>query len=285
MGSVVSSVKELLIGIVAGIASMLPGISGATVCVAFGIYERLIRDVANLRTYLRKDFLFIFLLAFGVVLGTVLAAKVLNVLIDDYPAECLLFFAGLIVGQIPMLCVTAGLRDGNRTSVTEWAAFAVGIGIMIAMVAIDFLMDGGNDVVVGTDPVGCVILFLIGMIVVVSMLLPGLSHSTLLVAIGYFAAFTEIVGDLKVVELGIIALGGIVAMLLFSKVLHRALTYHHKVTMFLILGLTIGSVVSVLVFSADYFTSIIHIAACAVLFVIGFFVSYSFMKPVEELEE
>ena len=284
MGTAVTAVREFIVGIVAGIASMLPGISGATVCVAFGVYERLIRDVAHIRTYLLKDIRFILMLAIGAVVGTVLAAKVLNVMIDEYPAECMLLFAGLIVGQIPMLCVTAGLRDGTRASAAEWGAFIIGLAIMVVMVVIDLVMDEGDDVVVGTDLLGCIILFLIGMVVVVSMLLPGLSHSTLLVAIGYFSAFTAIVGDLKVVELGIIALGGIVALLLFSKILHRALTEHHKFTMFLILGLTLGSVLSVLVFSAEYLEDAEHIIASAVTFVIGLFVSYRFMKPMDSNE-
>ncbi|MBE6526608.1 MAG: DUF368 domain-containing protein [Thermoplasmata archaeon] len=279
MVSAVTSIKELAMGIVAGIASMLPGISGATVCVAFGIYERLIRDMAYLRKWIRKDFAFLMILLIGVLIGTVLVAKVLNILIDDYPAECMMFFGGLILGQVPMIYASAK-GDGAKTTSAEWLAFAVGMAVMAVMILVDHF-GGMDDVEVGTDAVGCVILFVIGMIVIVSMMLPGLSHSTLLISIGYFAAFTEIVGDLKVTELCIMLLGGLVAVFLFSKLIHLALEDHHGSTMFLILGLTVGSIVAVLAYSVDYVSDPVELAVSAVLFVIGLLFSYRFMKAVD----
>ncbi|MBR5999363.1 MAG: DUF368 domain-containing protein, partial [Candidatus Methanomethylophilaceae archaeon] len=82
MANVLKSVRDIIVGTVIGITAMLPGISGATMAVAFGIYERLIRDLADLRTYLVKDLKFIILLAVGLVLGTFLAAKVLEDVLD-----------------------------------------------------------------------------------------------------------------------------------------------------------------------------------------------------------
>ncbi len=280
MVSVVNSVKELAVGVVAGIASMLPGISGATVCVAFGVYERLIRDIAYLRKWLTKDIMFLLMLFLGLVIGTILAAKALDFLIDEYPAECMLLFAGLIAGQIPMIYASTGVGRGEKVTVNEWGAFAVGLAVMAVMIVADFLGDSG-EVIIDTDAAGCVILFFIGMVVAVSMMLPGLSHSTLLVAMGYFAAFTEIIGDLKIAELAIILIGAVVAVLLFSKILHRALTDHHRVTMFLILGLTVGSIISVLALSAEYLDNTVEILVSAALFVVGLLVSYRFMRNIE----
>ena len=95
MASVLKSARDLIVGTVIGITAMLPGISGATMAVAFGIYERLIRDLAELRTYLIKDIRFILLVAIGLVIGTILCAKVLDDVLVTYPVFALMFTAVL----------------------------------------------------------------------------------------------------------------------------------------------------------------------------------------------
>lgn len=78
MQPVKTTLKELIVGFIAGITSMLPGVSGATMAVVFGIYERLIRDLAELRVWLKKDFAFLFFVFIAFAAGTFLAAKVLD---------------------------------------------------------------------------------------------------------------------------------------------------------------------------------------------------------------
>ena len=97
------AVKNVIIGTLTGIFMMLPGASGATMAVIFGVYERLIRDISKLTKYLISDFGFIIAIGIGGVIGFLICAKGLDALIDSYEIPAMFFFAALITVQIPDL--------------------------------------------------------------------------------------------------------------------------------------------------------------------------------------
>lgn len=269
MANVMKSVRDIIVGTVIGITAMLPGISGATMAVAFGIYERLIRDLADLRTYLIKDLKFIILIAVGLVLGTFLAAKVLEDVLDAYPAYALAFFIGLIVGQlIPLYKNVRKENGGDKYTANGMAAFFIGIAIMCVMIVVSTVQ--GSDVAVDHDAVGVILMILVGMAVAVSALLPGLSHSTLLLAFGLMTAFLNAVSDLDFFLLVPLALGAIAAVLIFSKIIHRALEQHHLTTLLFILGLTTGSIIVIGYNAGCEIDSLIELVGAIIAAVIGF---------------
>ena len=278
MQSRTESVKEIIVGAIVGVASMLPGISGATLCVVFGIYERLIRDLAHLREWLVKDIRFIICLAAGVVIGTVLAAKVLDTLMESQPVFCLMLFVGLIVGQVPLLMKELGTGEKEPVSGSNMAAFAIGFGLMVAMIIVDLVGFGASEREFTHDLTGILVMFAVGIIIAVSMLLPGLSHSTVLVVLGLFGTFTSAISNLDLGLLIPMALGAVAGVLMFSKLLHRALTDHHRTTMFLVMGLTIGSIVSIFVTAARHIDGLLGVGVAAVAFVIGIGISYLFSR-------
>ena len=278
MGRLLNSAKEIIVGFVVGIAATLPGISGATLTVIFGIYERLIRDLADLKKWLMKDFSFLFLLAVGIGIGTVISAKLLNTFMDSHPAECLMLFIGLIVGQIPAIYATTGLDRDRSATTLEWGALALGLGIMAAMIVLDVVGVTGEDVVVESDLNGLLVMIVIGVIFSLASLLPGLSHSTLFIVFGLFTAFTAAVGDLIMYQIAGLALGVLIGLFAFSKLIHMVLERQHRAMMFLIFGLTVGSVASLLVTVSGCLSGADHIVFSAIAFVIGFVVSIRFMK-------
>ncbi len=285
MESPVKAVKDLVVGTVVGITSMLPGISGATMMVAFGIYERFIRDLADLRTYLRKDIRFILLLAAGVVIGTVLCAKVLGGFLDTYPVLALMFFAGLIIGQlIPLFRNVKAERGENGYTPDNLAAFAVGLAVMAVMIVFE-MIGAAHEVSVGHDAAGILMMFLVGMIVAVSALLPGLSHSTILLVFGLMTAFLDAVSNFDLLHLGALGVGAVVAVLVFAKIIHRALEEHHLTTLLFILGLTAGSVMVIFYNAATNVQSVIDVAGGAIAAVAGFVVSYYCAKLDSEAGE
>jgi len=286
MASVLKSARDLIVGTVIGITAMLPGISGATMAVAFGIYERLIRDLAELRTYLIKDIRFILLVAIGLVIGTILCAKVLDDVLVAYPVFALMFFIGLIVGQlIPLYRDVREENGGTRYSGNDILSFVIGVAIMCVMIAISTIQ--GSDVVVDHDAVGIVLMVLVGMAVAVSALLPGLSHSTLLLACGLMTAFLDAVSNLDFFLLAPLALGAVAAVLVFSKIIHRALEDHHLTTLLFILGLTTGSILVIGYNAACLVESVVDVAGGIIAAAIGFAASLAcarFDKSVPDEE-
>ncbi|MCQ2078498.1 MAG: DUF368 domain-containing protein [archaeon] len=282
MQSFSSSVRHVIVGAVLGIASMLPGISGATMSVIFGVYERLVRDLADLRVWLRKDWRFILFLIIGAAIGTIFCAKVLDHALEEYPVPALMFFIGLILGQIPMLKRSVDNEEGTVDS-RCWISFAIGIIVMLVMIALD-IIGGDRNIVVSHDIEGFVIMVFIGMIVAVSALLPGLSHSTLLLVLGLMGTFTSAISDLDVFYLAPMVAGIIVAAILFSKIIHRALESYRLVTLMFILGLTLGSVLVIAFTVSKDITTVTDGAIGAVCLVIGLVVSLISMRMDRKTE-
>lgn len=284
----IRSLKELFVGILIGIAMMVPGISGAVMAVAFGIYERIVRDIAHVHVYLKKDFRFLAILAAGVLVGTILSAKLLNTVLEDYPVQAQFLFAGLILGQMPAIYRMSSMEPGEKLTFANWIALILGFVIMGSMIVAD-LFGGGEDITVGYDAVGFVIMFAIGLVVAISGLVPGISHSTILMVFGLMILFTEAIGDLDMFLLIPLVLGIVVGAFGFSRVVNYALDNHHRTMSFLILGLTVGSLITLTVMSiADAESWVVGVTGM-IMFVVGTGISTWFVKlgadySIEETE-
>jgi len=146
------------------------------------------------------------------------------------------------------------------------------------MIIVDLVGFGASEREFTHDLTGILVMFAVGIIIAVSMLLPGLSHSTVLVVLGLFGTFTSAISNLDLGLLIPMALGAVAGVLMFSKLLHRALTDHHRTTMFLVMGLTIGSIVSIFVTATRHIDGLLGVGVAAVAFVIGFGISYLFSR-------
>ena len=276
-----NSLKDLVVGIIVGIASMLPGISGATMMVVFGLYERLIRDLAKLKVYLIKDFRFIAIIIIGFAIGTVVCAKLLNQALEDYPVEALMLFLGLIGGQLPILWRTvrsdAVEEERSLTDSRCMLVFGIGLIIMIIMVVFDIFYHT-EDIVINHDATGFIIMIIVGAVVAVSAILPGLSHSTLLLVLGLMTAFTKAISDFDFVFIAALAIGLLAGVFGFASVIDNALEKHHLLTMLLIVGLTVGSLLVIGWNVIDSYNGIIDAVAGVVCLIVGLALSLLSMK-------
>ncbi len=233
-----ADVKNFLVGILIGVVSQLPGASGATIAVIFRIYERLIADVADIRGKMLKDLRFILVVAAGLILGYVFCAKVLNAFIDEYYVPMLFFFGALIMMQIPDIRRMS--EDGQPYTKYNMAAFIVGFLIMVAVfVSKQYFASDGMIT-------NWFIMLTAGIIVAASFVSPGISGSTMLLVLGIYPAFIDALDTLNFKELIPIAIGGIIGLIIFSKLIDHFMKTSRKSTYSAILGLTAGSVVVVL---------------------------------------
>ncbi len=235
---VLKPLKDVLVGALVGLVSMLPGASGATIAVIFGIYERLVSDLADIRHRLLKDLRFIILIFIGIVLGMMVCAFGLEFLMDHIEVPTMFFFAALIVAQIPDIMKLGD--DGEPLSKWNIAAFVVGFVIMIAFL---FLGDGNDVELEGIT--GTILMVLVGIILAVSKLAPGVSGSTVLLALGLYAPFMHALTDMDIGYLLPILIGLVIGVLGFSKIVDHCMRNHKKSTYVMILGLTAGSVITV----------------------------------------
>lgn len=235
------SVKDLLVGALIGIVSMLPGASGATIAVIFGVYERLISDLADLKNKLFKDLRFIIPIGIGIMFGLFACAVGLDWLIDNYEVPMMFFFAALILVQVPEIIKLGD--DGQKMTSSNYAAFAFGIIVMAVVFGIGFM--NGGDYKGDGSITSFLLMFVAGFILAVSKLAPGISGSTILLALGLFNPLMDAIADIDLSYLIPIGLGLLVGVFGSAKVLDNVIRNHRKSSYSAILGLTVGSVFTV----------------------------------------
>ncbi len=240
----------MLRGYLMGAADVVPGVSGGTVALVVGIYERLIESVragssalghairfdwqGTKRWLGRVEWSFIIPLLLGIGLAVVTLAGLLEGLLHDHPVQMAGLFTGLIAGSVVISARLVGRWD--------IAGILVLIAVGLSAFALLGLRGGVNEDVVAqaTDP-QLWAFFLAGAVAICAMILPGVSGSFLLVLLGMYAAVLGAVTDRDLGTLAVFLLGTIVGLALFSQLLHWALKHHHDTVMAALIGLMAGS--------------------------------------------
>ncbi|MCL2143254.1 MAG: DUF368 domain-containing protein [Methanomassiliicoccaceae archaeon] len=275
--------NNFIVGFLVGAASMLPGISGGIVAVLFGIYERLIDDVNHLRAKIKEDLGFLLTVGCGILLGLLVFVYITKFLLDEYFVATMFLFVGLIIGQIPELLKITKRGEPVKAPYVIW--FAIGIGVMMCLLALELVGEGGGEAVIESSgiAVGLVLSFLAGAILAVSKIVPGISGSTVLLALGLYTWMLTIIKDFELVYLLPFGIGFIFAIFAFAKVMGHILERYHHPLYYFITGLTIGSVILIIMITdvAGFADVLIGIAACAVGIVIS--LAFSMVKrPAEK---
>ena len=112
--------RSFLNGVVSGIASILPGVSGGLILVLCGSYERLIEDIGHLRSKLVPEFWFLVAIGCGLLVGMGSCMVFLDWALDGYAAPMMAFFFGLILAQIPQVWKLTGYSENTRNPVIPW---------------------------------------------------------------------------------------------------------------------------------------------------------------------
>lgn len=253
MGS--KSVKDFLVGALVGIVSMMPGASGGIIAVIFGVYERLIADLADIRHKLLKDLRFIIPLGLGIVVGLLVCAVGINALLQQWEIPMMFLFVALIAFQIPDIVKLA--KDGSDAKPTSlnYVVCAIGAIVMVLLVVPTLMGDSASSIsLVDMSATDIVLLFIIGVALAVSKIVPGLSGAAILLAIGLYTPLMDLVGGLdmsiimdRISAIAVIGVGIIVGVLGLSKIIDWFLANHRRSTYYCILGMTLGSVVAVVI--------------------------------------
>jgi putative membrane protein len=239
---------NFLRGAAMGSADIVPGVSGGTVALVLAIYHRLIVAIRtgssalgrllrlDVRGAIRRlgevEWLLLIPLGAGILTAVLLLASTIEHQLEAHPVQMAGLFLGLVAGAA---VVATGLL--TRRDAREWALIA-GSGVAF------FLLLGLTDSALEARAVGEVPawqFFLSGAIAICAMILPGVSGSFLLVAMGMYQPVLAAVTSRDYVSLAVFLLGCVVGLALFSQLLHWALSEHYDTVMALMIGLLVGS--------------------------------------------
>lgn len=230
-------------GLLMGSADVIPGVSGGTVALVLGIYERLIasihavasglvafarRDTAAGIAHLRRaDFGLIVPLAGGILAALAVGSIVLPPLIEEQPVVTSAVFFGLIAGALPIPWRRIGARDGRHP------LLAVAGGVLA------FALAGLAPASV-EDP-SLPLVFAAAAVAICAMILPGVSGAYLLLVMGMYEVTLEAAGRLDLLYVAVFAAGAATGLAAFSKLLAWLLDQRHDATMAVLVGLMAGS--------------------------------------------
>ncbi len=239
--------KELFLiflrGLIMGVADIIPGVSGGTMALITGIYERLIKAISNINHLIVKevfrshvgtafknikkiDFALLVPLLLGIAIAFISLAHLMDYLLLNWSGITYAFFFGLILASAIFVYKYAG-----KNFVRNIIFLVIGFVFAFWFIGLDALQ---------TNHSSLVILFA-GAIAISAMILPGISGAFILVLLGQYEHIINALKNFDVGKITLFLIGAIVGILVFSKVLDYLLNKHKFATMSFLTGLMLGS--------------------------------------------
>lgn len=227
-------------GVAMGAADAVPGVSGGTIAFISGIYEELITSISNVNLSLFKTLKqdgikafwnqvngnFLVALLTGIIISFASFMRLAKYLIEQHPVLIWSFFFGLIVVSIYFI--------GKQ--ITKWNT--VTIITLILGAATAYYITSLPSLAANNNPW---FLFFAGAIAICAMILPGISGSFILLILGAYKALSNAVNDLDFKKIAIFAVGALVGLLSFSRLLKWLFKNYHNTTLALLTGFILGS--------------------------------------------
>lgn len=230
-------------GLLMGIADIVPGISGGTIAMITGIYERLVRSISKINfkfiPYLMKgdfkranknirdiDFALFLPLLTGIGMAFLLMSNLILFFLQNFTAITYAFFFGLILSSGVLLYKSSGCLSVKNISF-------LGVGFFCAFVFVEVTRLGlGHSLPV---------IFFSGVIAICAMILPGISGSFILLFLNQYEYMLSVLKNLQILEILTFGFGAFIGVCFFSRIVDYILNKYKSVTMFFLIGLMLGA--------------------------------------------
>ncbi len=253
--------KTLLGGILIGFANLIPGVSGGTIAVVLGVYEKIINAIVSLmKLKISKDqVIFLIQLAAGIGVALLAGSKLMSYLLSFYPAVAYSAFCGLVLGTLP---------DFYK-QIPKLRTIYVLIGVTVLLI-VEFSKTA-------TLNLGKPALFIGGILAAIAMVLPGLSGSLVMLIFGIYENVLTALTTLQLSVLIPFGTGVILGIAIAITGMRYLLKNFRNQTYNLILGLLLASIIKIQPFDKQQMTVSVVILSLLTIGVTGF-LSFSMSK-------
>ncbi len=269
-------IRLIGIGIILGVANVIPGVSGGTMAVVFNIYDRLIGVITlNVRKII-SEWRFILPLVLGMGLGIILFSKAITFLFQNYPVQTNWFFIGIILGSIPMLLkrLLAASKKGSGRRTVPLSAIVCGVVALAVMAVMTYLevSESGAPIQTELTP-ALVVRLVVGLaFATIAMIIPGISGSFLMLVVGVYSTVIAAISDLNIPLLVPAVIGGVIGLLGGAKLVRLLMAKVPAQTYGAILGLVLGSILVIFPgFGGGMMVLATSLGCAALGFVVSFF--------------
>lgn len=248
----------------------VPGVSGGTMAIIIGVYEKLLYSINNIRRNPKESIKFLIGFSAGGIVGFLLLARLVTSLIDNNTTGAFMrfLFSGIVLGGIPLLVKKSGMKKitlGNVSFMLLGATVVIALSLLPegSFLSDNFLMN-------------IILRFIGGVIVAIALILPGISATHMLYVLGLYSEVLELVYSFKFLELIPLAAGGIIGILLTAKGIEKLIEKYTLSIYMVIIGFVAGSLVSLLK------GVMVENVLAYFMFIPGFLIMHFVSKRVEE---
>lgn len=272
-------IKSILKGAVIGIANIIPGVSGGTMAVSMGIYDKLIHCVTHIFKEFKKSIKFLIPIAIGMVLALVGLSFVIEAAFAHFPAQTNLLFIGLILGGLPAI---AKKVKGNTIRLRHIVVGGLFFALVVGLAALGEAEGSSADL--SFHVLNVLKLFGVGVIASATMVIPGVSGSMILMLMGYYQPIIETINAFirALVAFDVPALleccgvlipmgiGVLVGIAVIAKLIEIIFEKCPLMAYWAIIGLIVASPFAIILMSEFGTISILTVVTSVVTFALGF---------------
>lgn len=271
-----SFINLFLVGILIGVAMIVPGLSGGVIAVIFGVYDKMIYSLTNIFKDFKKNFTFLLVLGVGILVGAVWFSNIMIFLYEKHEVLTRFSFIGLILGGVPFL-----FRKVKETSrINYFVFFATIVFCFLFFILsknvfrIDLSANSSSFALKNLN------LFMAGFIYSIGKVMPGISGSFLLITIGMYEYVLSVIahpitiGLREINKLLVFLTGLIFGVFILLKIMNRLLKRKFGLVYSMIIGFVLGSIFALI----PNVSSVNELVSGFVVFTICFILAYKLIK-------
>lgn len=291
---------DVLKGAVMGIANVIPGVSGGTMAVAMGIYDRLIHALTHLFKEFKKSLITVLPIGIGMVIGIGGLSMIIDWMFGVVPIQTNLLFIGLIIGGVPLIYSRvkgAKLKPYHILGFIAFFALVVGLSFVQSSTEkqkaeLDAAKEAKKAEAVEAEAetdfsnyemeftvAGTVKYLGAGVVASATMVIPGVSGSMMMMVMGLYeliiSSISTLIKALLAGNIAVVAktmcllvpfgIGAVVGIFVIAKLIEILLEKAPVMTFYCIMGLIIGSPFAIIVVNLDIFTAAGAINAISII--------------------
>lgn len=292
-------ITDIIKGMIIGVANVIPGVSGGTMMVSMGVYEKIIGAVNNLFKDIKKAILTLLPLGIGMFLGIVVFSFVIPYCLETFPFPTSFCFIGLILGGVPSIVKPAKeslVKEHKSIGLPHIISFVALFALAVGMAAMNETETSSANFELSIGLV--ILLFVVGIVAAATMVIPGVSGSLVLMILGVYGGIMDsISGFIKAVlswdmpailhNMGILVpfgLGVVAGIFAVAKLMEWLFAKYPSITYGGILGLVIASPFAIVMKMGRNNINPITIIIGIILLAVGAWFTYWFGKKTEGIE-
>jgi len=222
-------------GFAIGSSMSVPGVSGGTMAILLGIYDRLISSISGFLKDIKNNFLYLFKFGIGACAGIGSLAFVIEWLLEKFPLPVSFFFLGAVVGGIPALSKKV---DKSRSRIGASLYFLSGL---IIVIAIGFIPTGNFKITTGSGLAHYGMLLITGIVIALALVLPGISTSHMLLVLGMYDSMIAAITGFDIAFIALLGISTVIGVFLITKPIEWTMNRFPHQTYCIILGFVFGS--------------------------------------------